>query len=65
VEKIKQRKPEFATYDDGKAVDPRRAANYLEAKLPKQDRILVFDGGHAAMVTCKALSRPSASKRSG
>ena len=60
VQKIKQRKPPAVSYDDGKWVDPRRAANYLEDKLPKRDRILVFDGGHALMVTCQALSSPSA-----
>jgi hypothetical protein len=27
------------------------AANYLEDKLSKRDRIFVFDGGHAAMVS--------------
>src|SRR2546430_3524427 len=45
VEKIKQRKPSAIRYDDGKSVDPRRAAAYLEDKLTKRDRILVFDGG--------------------
>ena len=60
AQKIKQWKPPAVSYDDGKSIDPRRAANYLEDKLPKQNRILVFDGGHAAMVTCQALSSPSA-----
>ena len=60
VQKIKQRKPPAMSYDDGKSVDPRRAAAYLEEKLPKRDRILVFDGGHSAMVTCQAMSSPSA-----
>ena len=41
VQKIKQRKPPAISYDDGKWVDPRRAAAYLEDKLPKRDRILV------------------------
>jgi acetolactate synthase-1/2/3 large subunit len=54
--KIKTRKPPAVSYDDGKTVDPRRAANYLEDKLPKQDRILVFDGGHAGMVAYQTLS---------
>jgi thiamine pyrophosphate-dependent acetolactate synthase large subunit-like protein len=58
VQKLKQRKQPTISYDDGKWVDPRRAANYLEDKLPKRDRILVFDGGHALMVTCQALSSP-------
>jgi hypothetical protein len=30
LRKIKQRKPPAISYDDGKWVDPRRAANYLE-----------------------------------
>lgn len=60
AQKIRQRRPPVITYNDGKWVDPRRAARYLEDKLPKQDRILVFDGGHSAMVTCQALSSPSA-----
>jgi acetolactate synthase I/II/III large subunit len=60
LQKIKQRKPPPISYDDGKWVDPRRAADYLEDKLPKRERILVFDGGHSAMVTCQALSSPSA-----
>ncbi|MDH6233875.1 acetolactate synthase-1/2/3 large subunit [Mesorhizobium soli] len=60
VEKLKQRKPPAINYEDGKTVDPRRVASYLEDKLPKRDRILVFDGGHAAMVTSQAMSSPSA-----
>jgi thiamine pyrophosphate-dependent acetolactate synthase large subunit-like protein len=60
VQKIKQRKPPAIKYDDGKSVDPRRAANYLEDKLPKRDRILVFDGGHSLMVTVQALTSASA-----
>lgn len=60
VQKIKQRKAPTISYDDGKSVDPRRVASYLEDKLPKRDRILVFDGGHSAMVTCQAMSSPSA-----
>jgi acetolactate synthase-1/2/3 large subunit len=48
VQKKQQQKPPAITYDDGKSVDPRRAARYLEDKLPKRDRILVFDGGHCA-----------------
>ncbi len=60
VQKIKQWKPPTVSYDDGKWVDPRRAAAYLEDKLPKRDRILVFDGGHCAMVTCQAMSSSSA-----
>jgi acetolactate synthase I/II/III large subunit len=60
AQKIKQRKPPATSYEDGKWVDPRRAAAYLEDKLPKRERILVFDGGHAAMVMCQAMSSPSA-----
>jgi thiamine pyrophosphate-dependent acetolactate synthase large subunit-like protein len=60
AQKIKQRKAPAISYDDGKWVDPRRVAAYLEDKLPKRDRILVFDGGHSAMVTCQAMSSPSA-----
>ena len=41
-------------------VDPRRAARYLEDKLPKRDRILVFDGGHSLMVTCQTVTSASA-----
>ena len=60
LQKIKQRKPPAITYDDGKWVDPRRAANYLEDKLPKRDRILVFDGGHALMVAVQAITSSGA-----
>lgn len=60
LQKIKQRKAPAINYDDGKTVDPRRVASYLEDKLPKRDRILVFDGGHSAMVNCQAMSSPSA-----
>src|SRR5262249_7480021 len=35
-------------------------ADRIGVQVRKRDRILVFDGGHAAMVTCKALSSPSA-----
>jgi len=60
VQEIKGRKPEAVNYDDGPAVDPRRAARHIEEKLPKNDRILVLDGGHAAMVFIATLSSPSA-----
>jgi acetolactate synthase-1/2/3 large subunit len=50
VQKLKARKPDIVNYDDGAAVDPRRAARYIEEKLPKDERILVFDGGHSAIV---------------
>jgi thiamine pyrophosphate-dependent acetolactate synthase large subunit-like protein len=60
VQKKKQQKPPAITYDDGKSVDPRRAARYLEDKLPKRDRILVFDGGHALMVAVQTLTSSGA-----
>ena len=60
AKKIKGKKPEAVNYEDGTAVDPRRAAHHLEDALPKDDRILVFDGGHAAMVCSQVLTSPSA-----
>ena len=60
VQKIKNRRDPTENYDDGGKVDPRRAARYIEDKLPKQERILVFDGGHAAMVACQIMSSPRA-----
>jgi thiamine pyrophosphate-dependent acetolactate synthase large subunit-like protein len=57
--KAKQ-KPESPKYEDSSSIDPRRAAQYIEERLPKDERILVFDGGHAAMVCTKALSSPRA-----
>jgi acetolactate synthase I/II/III large subunit len=60
LQRIKERKPATVSYDDGNWVDPRRAARYLEDKLPKLDRILVFDGGHSLMVTCQTITSPSA-----
>jgi thiamine pyrophosphate-dependent acetolactate synthase large subunit-like protein len=47
-------------FDDGDSVDPRRAVWYLEDKLPKKDRIIVIDGGHAGMVAQQILSSPNA-----
>jgi thiamine pyrophosphate-dependent acetolactate synthase large subunit-like protein len=60
IQRIKQQKPPSITYDDGKGVDPRRAATYLDDKLPKRDRILVFDGGHALMVAVQAIKSSGA-----
>jgi len=60
VQKIKDRKPDAVNYDDGATIDPRRAARYIEEKLPKDDRILVLDGGHSAFVFVETLSAPSA-----
>jgi thiamine pyrophosphate-dependent acetolactate synthase large subunit-like protein len=58
--KIRDQRPEAVSYEDGDAIDPRRAARYLEDKLPREDRILVFDGAHAAMACIKAMSSPRA-----
>lgn len=52
--------PESFNYDDGEAVDPRRAMQHLEEQLPKSDRIIVIDGGHAAMVANQILSSSNA-----
>jgi acetolactate synthase I/II/III large subunit len=60
VQKAKDRKPEPVNYDDGASVDPRRAARYIEDKLPKDDRILVCDGGHAGMVFAETFTIPRA-----
>jgi acetolactate synthase I/II/III large subunit len=60
AQQIKDRKPEAVSYDDGTSIDPRRAARYLEDKLPKDDRIIVFDGGHAGMVCMTTLTIPHA-----
>ncbi len=60
VQKIKARKPDAVNYDDGATIDPRRAARYIEEKLPKDERILVFDGGHSAMVFIETFTVPSA-----
>jgi acetolactate synthase I/II/III large subunit len=60
VQKIKARKPDAVNYDDGASIDPRRAARYIEEKLPKDERILVFDGGHASMVFAETFTVQSA-----
>ncbi len=60
VQKIENRRAPAESYDDGATIDPRRAARYIEEKLPKEERILVFDGGHAAMVACQIMSSPRA-----
>ncbi|MGW8802801.1 thiamine pyrophosphate-binding protein [Streptomyces sp. NPDC055775] len=61
VQKLQDdRKPTTLQYDDGDATDPRRAVRHLEDALPKDDRILVLDGGHAAMVCVKILTVPRA-----
>jgi acetolactate synthase-1/2/3 large subunit len=60
VQRIKARKLDVVNYDDGASIDPRRAARYIEEKLPKDERILVFDGGHAAMVFIETFTVRSA-----
>jgi acetolactate synthase-1/2/3 large subunit len=60
VQKIKARKLDVVNYDDGATIDPRRAARYIEEKLPRDERILVFDGGHAAMVFIETFTVRSA-----
>jgi acetolactate synthase-1/2/3 large subunit len=47
-------------FEDGDFIDPRRAVWYLEDKLPKKDRIIVIDGGHAGMVAQQILTSPNA-----
>lgn len=60
AQKIKDKKLDAVNYDDGAAIDPRRAARYIEDKLPKDDRILVCDGGHACMVYAETFGIPRA-----
>lgn len=60
ADRIRNQELWIAQYADGDATDPRRAAQYLEDRLPKDDRILVVDGGHAAMVCTKILTVPRA-----
>jgi acetolactate synthase I/II/III large subunit len=60
AQRIKDQKPEDVRYEDGANIDPRRAARYIQDKLPKDDRILVLDGGHAAMVCVQTLTIPRA-----
>ncbi|MGW6744269.1 thiamine pyrophosphate-binding protein [Streptomyces sp. NPDC055025] len=54
------RGPKSVHYNDGDATDPRRAVQHLEDALPKDDRVLVVDGGHAGMVCAKILTVPRA-----
>ena len=56
AQKIRTKTPNGFNYEDGAAIDPRRVARYLEEKLPKDDRVLVFDGGHAGMVGVQNLT---------
>jgi acetolactate synthase I/II/III large subunit len=60
AQKIKDKKPDAVNYEDGATIDPRRAARYIQDKLPKDDRILVSDGGHAGMVYAETFSIPRA-----
>ncbi|WP_127354048.1 thiamine pyrophosphate-dependent enzyme [Actinacidiphila soli] len=60
TQKIQDEKQRTVSYEDGDSTDPRRAARYIENALPKDDRILLFDGGHAAMVCTKILTVPRA-----
>jgi acetolactate synthase I/II/III large subunit len=53
VQKIKQRKPSARSI---RVAPPA----IWKISCRNVDRILVFDGGHFAMVTCQALSSPSA-----
>ncbi|MEW1780227.1 thiamine pyrophosphate-binding protein [Streptomyces sp. NPDC086777] len=59
-QRIQDSKHEVIHYTDGDSSDPRRAAEYLDNALPKDDRILVLDGGHCAMVCVKTLTVPRA-----
>jgi acetolactate synthase I/II/III large subunit len=60
VERIKTFGEARPSFEDGDFVDPRRAVWYLEDKLPKKDRIIVIDGGHAGLVAQQVLTSPNA-----
>jgi acetolactate synthase-1/2/3 large subunit len=53
---IANAKPAPCQFEDGGAVDPRRAIWYLENALPKDNRTIIIDGGHGAMVANQILS---------
>jgi acetolactate synthase I/II/III large subunit len=57
IQKFSFARPEF---EDGESLDPRRAVWYVEDKLPKKDRIIVIDGGHAGLVAQQILTSPNA-----
>jgi acetolactate synthase I/II/III large subunit len=59
-ERIKNFSPARPKFEDGDFIDPRRAVWYLEDKLPKKDRIIVIDGGHAGLVAQQILTSPNA-----
>lgn len=56
AKKVADAKPGPCEFDDGDAVDPRRAMWRLEQTLPKESRTIVIDGGHGAMVANQILS---------
>lgn len=60
AQKIKNRKPDPVTYDDGSTIDPRRAARHIQDTLPQDDRIIVIDGGHCGMVFAETITVPRA-----
>ncbi len=60
AQKLKNRTPAPVNYEDGATIDPRRAARYIQEKLPKDERILVFDGGHVSFVFIETFSSSSA-----
>jgi acetolactate synthase-1/2/3 large subunit len=60
AERIKNFGEARPSFEDGDFVDPRRAVWYLEDKLPKKDRIIVIDGGHAGLVAQQILTSPNA-----
>lgn len=58
ADKIKNRKLPDVNFEDGKSIDPRRAMRYLEDKLPKDERIIVLDGGHTNIISAETISVP-------
>jgi acetolactate synthase I/II/III large subunit len=60
AERIKKFDASHPKFEDGDFIDPRRAVWYLEDKLPKKDRIIVIDGGHAGLVAQQILTSPNA-----
>jgi len=60
AERIKKFDTTRPKFEDGGFIDPRRAVWYLEDKLPKKDRIIVIDGGHAGLVAQQILTSPNA-----
>src|SRR5260370_25413763 len=60
IQKVKQFAYARPDYADRGSVDPRRSVWYVEDKLPKRDRIIVIDGGHAGLVAQQILTSPNA-----